>query len=310
MNLSTVKDIATRAIWRGGLIVSKYGPDFMLGFGITGLVGATVIALSEKTKMRAEEVIEMHRENMDVIEEARATCPDKYSEDDKRQDTAIAMVRTGMKIAKIYGPAVILGVTSVGCILGSHEILNRRNLGLMAAYTALDEGFKKYRGRVVSELGKESDYHFRHGTAMPGEEYDEKDGQKKVIPEEKKVSHETRKETTEPSIYAVWFSEESTLQWRKDAISNEYFLKSQQNYANDKLKAHGHLFLNEVYDSLGLPRTSAGAVVGWLANSDGDNKVDFGLYNPVNDGSYDPIDGYNRPIFLDFNVDGSIWDKI
>lgn len=42
------------------------------------------------------------------------------------------------------------------------------------------------------------------------------------------------------------------------------FLRRQQDYANEMLKARGHLFLNEVYDLLDIPRSKAGQVVGWV----------------------------------------------
>ena len=91
------------------------------------------------------------------------------------------------------------------------------------------------------------------------------------------------------------------------------FLKDQQRYANDRLKTKGCLFLNEVYDMLGIPRTKAGAIVGWIFDEkhpNGDNFVDFGIYDIHNDKKRDFVNGYERTILLDFNVDGVIYDKI
>ena len=91
------------------------------------------------------------------------------------------------------------------------------------------------------------------------------------------------------------------------------FLRAQQQYANDKLIAQGHLFLNEVYDMLGLPRTKAGAIVGWVYddnNAVGDNFVDFGIYDVHRETARDFVNGYERSILLDFNVDGVIYDLI
>lgn len=61
---------------------------------------------------------------------------------------------------------------------------------------------------------------------------------------------------------------------------------------------------------LGIARTNAGQVVGWIyceKNPVGDNYVDFGIYNLQNEGF---VNGNERSILLDFNVDGIILDKI
>lgn len=114
------------------------------------------------------------------------------------------------------------------------------------------------------------------------------------------------------SQYAKLF-DDSCIGWTKDPEYNMNFLKCQQNYCNDKLKAKGHLFLNEVYDMLGIPRSKAGAVVGWVydeKNPIGDNFVDFGLFDSNDERNSDFINGYKNTAILDFNVDGNILNYI
>jgi hypothetical protein len=109
--------------------------------------------------------------------------------------------------------------------------------------------------------------------------------------------------------YARWF-DETCMAWTKDQECNLFFLKTQQSYANELLKAKGHLFLNEVYDMLGIPRTRAGQVIGWIydvQNPIGDNFVNFGLYEQYNAKF---INGYEKSVLLDFNVDGEIISRI
>ena len=87
------------------------------------------------------------------------------------------------------------------------------------------------------------------------------------------------------------------------------FLLRQQNYANDLLKSKGHLFLNEVYDMIGIPRTKAGQVVGWIydeKNPVGDNFVDFGIIDIHKERNRAFMNGYEKNVLLDFNVDGNI----
>ena len=111
------------------------------------------------------------------------------------------------------------------------------------------------------------------------------------------------------SIYALWF-DGGCVRWAKDPEYNLAFLEAQQNYANNMLRTGGHIFLNEIYDLLDIPRTKAGAIVGWVYDKDhpGDNNyVDFGLYSERN---RDFINGFSRTVLLDFNVNGNILDLI
>lgn len=111
------------------------------------------------------------------------------------------------------------------------------------------------------------------------------------------------------SQYAKVF-DDGCVRWTKEPEYNLTFLKNMQDYCNGLLKTKGHLFLNEVYDKLGIPRTKAGAVVGWIYNEKspiGDNFVDFGIRNERNN---DFVNGYTSDCILDFNVDGNILDYI
>ena len=99
------------------------------------------------------------------------------------------------------------------------------------------------------------------------------------------------------SKYARIF-DESSVNWSKDQKANLMFLKYQQTYATDLLKKKGTVFLNEVYEMLGIPRSQEGCVVGWhydKKNSIGDNYIDFGLNDII-----------KSSIVLDFNVDGRV----
>lgn len=95
--------------------------------------------------------------------------------------------------------------------------------------------------------------------------------------------------------------------WTKDPEVNKWFLLHQQDYVNEILRARGQLFLNEVLDILGLPRTKLGQVVGWIYDPDnpmGDNFVDFGFFEKGRS-SADEL-----TTVLNFNVDGNIWDRL
>ena len=120
-------------------------------------------------------------------------------------------------------------------------------------------------------------------------------------------------DAVDPNMYSDYarIFDDGCTGWSKNAEYNLMFLKQQQAYANTLLKNNGYLFLNEVYDMLGIPRSKAGQVVGWIydeKNPIGDNFVDFGIYDLYNEKARDFVNGYERSIVLDFNVDGNVWD--
>jgi hypothetical protein len=101
--------------------------------------------------------------------------------------------------------------------------------------------------------------------------------------------------------------------WAKDPQTNLTFLKYQQAAATQILKSQGYLFLNDVYEMLGFPKTKEGQVAGWIYNEKepiGDNFVDFGIYDVTKAPARDFVNGYERSIVLDFNVDGQILEFI
>ena len=61
---------------------------------------------------------------------------------------------------------------------------------------------------------------------------------------------------------------------------------------------------------LGIPKTAAGQIVGWVYDEEhpiGDNFIDFGIYDDKrNEQVRDFVNGRERSILLDFNVDGNI----
>lgn len=284
----------------------KYAPEIMVVAGVVGVVTSAVMACKATTK--AGSIADETKKQMDQIHEVATTVPEKYSEEDMKKDTVIVYTQTAVKYAKLYGPAVVLGVASIACILGSHRILSKRNAALAAAYATVDKGFKEYRDRVVERFGEALDKELRYNIkAKEIEEtvIDEKTG------EETKITKVV--DVIDPTTYSNYakFFDESCAAWTKDPELNLSFLKAQQAYANDRLKSRGYLFLNDVYEMLGLQKTKAGQIVGWVYNNEkGDGFVDFNIYNVNYAPARDFVNGYERTILLDFNVDGNILDLI
>lgn len=307
-----IMNTLSRKFGKTGLKLKKHSPEILVGVGIVGVVSSTIMACKATTKLDEvlaepkEKIEKIHElmENPDMVPEGK-----EYTEDDGKKDLTIMYTQSAIKVVRLYAPAVALGTLSIAAILGGHHILRKRNVALAAAYATIDKSFRDYRGRVIERFGAELDKELKYNIkAAEVEEtvVDEKGKEKKV---------KNTVNVADPNVYSEYskFFDESCPGFTKDPEYNLMFLKDQQRYANDLLKSKGHLFLNDVYEMLGIPRTQAGQIVGWIydeKNPIGDNFVDFGIYDLHKEANRDFVNGYERVILLDFNVDGDILDMI
>lgn len=301
----------TRTFNKVGFQLKKHSPEILVVAGVVGAVASAVMACKATTKI--SEILDEHKDTVDkiheTVEKAETDESIDYTVEDSKKDLTLVYFQTGVKFAKLYGPSVALGVLSITSIFASNNILRKRNVALAAAYATVDKGFKEYRNRVVDRFGEEVDRELKYN--IKAKEIEE------TIVDEKGKEKTVKKtiefvDPTDVSPYAKFF-DEASREWQKDPEYNLMFLKAQQQYANDKLRANGYLTLNEVYDMLDIPRTKAGMVVGWVYNSKnpvGDNYVDFGIYDICKERNRDFVNGYERSILLDFNVDGNIFEMM
>lgn len=299
MNLKAISNFVTSKAGRQILQAQKHSPTIMFAAGVVGVV--TTVVLSSRATLKLEGALDEAQSMLYKAEKLHESGHEDYSDNDYRSDVALIYVRAATKIVKLYGPSFIVGALSIASLTGSHVVLTRRNAGLVAAYAALEKGFNDYRQRVLEEVGPEKELEFRHGVQ-----------EREVLVEtnDEGPQVKTMKTAKTPSIYARFFDETAT-NWKREPMYNQVFLRAQQNYFNDLLQSRGHVFLNEVYDALGLERSRAGAVVGWVVSKDqGDNFVDFGIFDGDRQAVRDFVNGNEGSILLDFNVDGVIYDQI
>lgn len=304
-----IMNALSRKFGKTGLKLKKYSPEILVGVGIVGTVASTVMAC--RATLKIDEVLAESKDNAAKINGyvEDAGYSEKYTEQDHKKDITITYAKGGLELIKLYAPSVTLGALSITAILAGHNVLRKRNVALASAYAIIDQSFKDYRGRVVERFGEELDRELKYNVKaqeITETVVDEKGKEKKV----KKTVN-----VADPNAISDYsrFFDEGCPGFTKDPEYNLMFLKDQQRYANDLLKAKGHLFLNEVYDMLGIPRTQAGQIVGWIydeKNPIGDNFVDFGIYDMHKEANRDFVNGYEKVILLDFNVDGNILDMI
>lgn len=313
MDFSNAIQTAKFAIGRGGLVLKKYSPEILTAAGVIGTVGSTVLAC--KATLKVEDILDEAKKKSNLINavhDGEIEVDAEYTDKDYSKDLIVNRTQTVVKLIKLYGPAISLGILSITAILGGQHILRKRNVAVMAAYKLCEESFTNYRSRVKDELGEDKDRQFYYGMT----EETVKDKAKSTDGKTKTVTKKVEKAPDHLYSQYARFFDEANVNWDKSPEQNMYFIKMVQNQMNDKLKARGHVFLNEVYDALGFERSEAGQLVGWVWNKDntameaGDGFIDFGIFDGNDYAKRAFVNGDERSILLDFNVDGVIYDLI
>lgn len=286
--------------------INQKSPEILLVASIGGAIAGTVMAC--KATLKAKEVVDEMKQNLELVETAdKYSSEEQYSNEDKVNDLRTIYIQSGIKLAKLYAPAVGLGVLSIGGMIFSHGILRNRLGTAIAAYATLSTGFNEYRDRIAEAIGKDEELKIYHDVeTYKDEEVDKNNG---IVLARRK----DRELVDGYSIYARCFDEYNP-NWKDNAEWNLDFLRSTQKYLNSKLIRDGYLFLNDAYAELGFDKTDEGQLVGWIYDPDrtdsGDNSVSFGLYDPSKGAVLgDFINGHEKSVFLDFNVDGVILGK-
>ena len=206
----------------GGLI-SKNSPHILTGLGCAGVLSTTILAVRATPKA------------IDLIE---------YEEgyrDSKRLDSMTNWDK--VKVSwKCYIPAGIMGVTTIGCIIGANTVNIRRNAALASAYALSETAFREYKTKVVQELGK---------------------------PKETKIRDEIAKDhihNNPPQQGSVIFTGTGDVLCC-DKLGDRYFYSSYEtirqkiNDLNYRLRNEMRMDLNEFYYEVNLSETKLGGLM-------------------------------------------------
>ena len=287
--MDIVRSVRTLA-YKGAGLAQRYAPEILTALGVAGVATSTV--LIAKQTLRLEVTIDEAEQRI-----ARAHA-DKANGEDNLAVVKAYMANTS-DMVKLYGAPVMLSVASIASILAAHGIMRRRNAALVAAYGVLETAFANYRERVREAIGEDREQELYVGAR---ETTEVSESGKKTV--KKDLSGGPK------SPYALLF-DETNIYWEPEAGTNKTFLLIKQQHLNDKLNVKGYLFLNDVHRALGFPDTKAGQIVGWIADTTkGDGYVDLGIFEPITDVKRDFINGHERNIWLNPNVDGPIIDKL
>lgn len=288
---------------RTALVAQKQNPKVLFYGGLV-LMSGTVVSACRGT-MRLESTLDDIRQDRADLDRIEEVFPGKYTNREIQSMNLHLTIRGLARVAKLYLPSIALGVAAVGCLTSSHNQLTRRNAGLSAALAATERALDSYRNRVRESYGEEKELDLWRGT---------KTENVPVLDDEGRETKSRRKIKTGGghSPYARIWGKDTTDEWDPEESYNFAKLRHVQQWGTMQLERKGHLFLNEIFDELGLSRTSAGAVVGWLSKDEGgtDGFVDLGVMNRQDGEFLDFVTGREEHVMLDFNVDGEIWRKI
>ena len=256
----------------GLFLVKKFSPEICMGLGV--IFGAGAIGTAVKSTLKVDE----------VLEEIDGTVP----EEKKRTARTMAFV-------KLYSPTVACAVASTVSFGAAYGLLKQRNAALATAYMALQNRFNKYRKAVVTEQGQEADG--RYFSSISGKVVDEVD-----------ADSEVSKILTDADDYCYWFDEASPY-WKKSAEENLFFLREVERILNQHLRYKHVITLNDVFEKLGMDKTSEGSVIGWFNKDNQDSyQISFGLENTEVGRRF--INGDTNVTILDFNVDGPVYKEL
>lgn len=277
------------------LFLKKHTPEILVFLGVGGAVSGGVMAC-RATYHHLDEILTDH---VVRAESARENPENK-------KELARVYFRTGLDLARLYGPSLTVEALSVAGILAGNNILRKRNVALAAAYAAVDQGFRDYRGRVVERFGEEADRELRYGLHKEKKEETivDENGKKKKVKRDITVA-----DGGAPSDYARFFAKGEAKAAEGIDSYDLFYLRSQQELANHMLRAKGFLFLNDIYELLGIDPSIPGQMVGWVYDQTdeaiGDNYVDFRIQEVYRKRSDEPGD-YEKVFLIDPNVDGCI----
>jgi hypothetical protein len=265
-------DVITRSINQSILKTKKNSPHIFFGAGIIASITSTVLAC--RATLKLEDVLEEIEHKFDVI--------DMVNPPDAERNPLVWEARFhGVKeLVKLYGPTVLTEIVAIGLLSGSHVQMSKKNGALMAALVAISKGHENYREKVAEEVGEDKEIEIHHEVSLV--------------------------DKSEWNAFTRIF-DETCQSYHKDVELNRQFLHFCQSRANVMLRTKGVVFLNDVYDMLGYERTREGHVYGWVYGGDGLNEIDFGIFDATNSRF---INGLERAVILNFNVDGPLHDYI
>ena len=206
--------------------VSDNSPTILSSVAIAGVV--TTAYLAGKASVTAYQHIQLH-EGING-----------------RPDTPKDLWTSRVKVVwKHYIPAAASGAVTIGSILGSHHVSNKRGAAAQAAFVISERAFNEYRSAVIEEIGERKDRSIRDSIA------------------EKKVRDNPPSTMIISGPGNVLCCELHTGRY---FTSDMETLRRFRNDLNERLLKHDRVSMDDWYDMIGLQPTSTSSELGWWSD--------------------------------------------
>ena len=280
----------TKLVGKVKLGAKRNAPELLLGAAaVTGIAG---VVLACKSTIKANDIREDYKAR--VLAYDNDIC-EEYTAEDAKVDIKKATIQMGLDMVKTYAVPAGLLIASGAFVFASYSVQKKRNKALAVALASTTAA---YNG-LIARLKNGAECGLTAQEVLDGYQ-----GVKKVDENGNEVIEKVQMDPIE-NLYKFRFDKYSPC-WETNKECNLYFINGVENWANDLLRLQGYIFLNDVLDRLGLPRTKAGQIVGWVLNGEGDGYVDFGI---VDCETLDNVNYNDNAFDLNFNVDGDILSK-
>lgn len=285
----------------------KNSPKILLAGGVVGVLAGGVMACVATTKV--ESLVDETQERVNKVHNKLAeNKPEEYNEEDSKKDLALIYTQAVIGFVKLYAPSLLVTLSSLACILGSHKIMKDRNTAALTYAASISNAFQQYRKNVVDRFGEETDTDLRHGfhTEKITDTVLDENGEEKTIKRPVKVMDED----SDISIYSITIDSDNP-NYCENIGAMQDFVNMMQSNANDYVYRNGYMFLERAYKQFRIPINKAAHMVGWVYDrtgqryneGKGDNQIRYvmnTIYRKLNNGDYEHY------YIIDFNVDGDI----
>lgn len=262
------------------LVLKNKSPELLLGGGMALVVAGGVIACKNSPRIK---------EKIDEYEGAMLVT------DDRKEQRALK-IDIVKEVGKAYGLPVVLTAGGFACIIGGHRILRMRNVALAAGLKSLQAAYNAYDANVREKYGDDIADKLKYGVKKVEGVKEGKDGKEKPV----------KYDVIDPDMFQspwTFFFDESSCYFKDSASFNMDFLRKHEKWVNDRMKAEGILYVNDVLKDLDIPTIPLGQMYGWRADPEkgkGDGYISFRLVNYWNKRA---VNGFEPVILIELNPD-------
>lgn len=301
-----VKFVANKMLFK----VKNNAPTIMVVGGVLGFGVATFLA--SKATLKVDQILSEQSQQVKIIHEVNENpeTAEIYTEQDMNKDLCKVYIMTGLKLAKLYGPAIVTFGVSTYLVTKSHFMMKGRVAALGVTVAGLSAALKRQSQRISELYGEEKADDIWLGTENQKVETtvtNEETGEEKP----KKVTAKVVNEDLIVSPYAFVYDESNPNYIHGDPQHNVDDLCNIELWANRKLKAEGYLFLNDIRKACAKKPIPEGQVIGWIYDEKDPNRhncVDLGISHKMRPDVRDFWSGVSKSFIIDPNVDGVIID--